>query len=131
MTKNEFPKIERTVTTKRRVLIVDDSISARYFLHKKLKQAGFETFEAANGIEAFEKLKIGSYDIMLLDLLMPEMSGIELLKIVQKENLNIRTIVISADIQQQVQDECFELGAMDFINKPIEIDVLIEKLNNI
>lgn len=114
---------------KKRVLVVEDSISSRQYLCKKLQDAGFDTFEAVNGRDAYEKLKKEDFDFLILDLLMPEMTGTELLEKMKEEKINTPVMVVSADIQQQVKDECFALGAVDFINKPINIDELINKLN--
>lgn len=114
---------------KKRVLVVEDSISSRRYLCKKLQDAGFDTFEAVNGRDAYEKLKKEDFDFLILDLLMPEMTGTELLEKMKEEKINTPVLVVSADIQQQVKDECFALGAVDFINKPINIDELINKLN--
>ncbi len=114
---------------KKRVLVVEDSISSRRYLCKKLQDAGYDTFEAVNGRDAYEKLKKEDFDFLILDLLMPEMTGTELLEKMKEEKINTPVLVVSADIQQQVKDECFALGAVDFINKPINIDELINKLN--
>lgn len=114
---------------KKRVLVVEDSISSRRYLCKKLQDAGFDTFEAVNGRDAYEKLKKEDFDFLILDLLMPEMTGTELLEKMKEEKIKTPVMVVSADIQQQVKDECFALGAVDFINKPINIDELINKLN--
>lgn len=117
------------MSKKKRVLVVEDSISSRLYLCKNLQDAGYDTFEAINGRDAYEKLKKENFDFLILDLLMPEMTGTELLKKLKKEKINIPVMVVTADIQQQVKDECLALGAVDFINKPINIDELMPKLN--
>lgn len=117
------------MSKEKRILVVDDSISSRVYMCKKLQDVGYDTFEAVDGRDAYEKLKNADFDLMILDLLMPEMTGTELLKKMKEKKINTQVMVVSADIQQQVKEECLMLGAVDFINKPINIDELINKLN--
>ncbi len=102
------------------VLIVDDSKLSRNALGDILKGAGYEILEAKNGIEAVEMATKHAPDCILLDILMPEMDGFEVLKILKEKELNIPAIIHSADIQTTTRQKCFELGAGGFINKPPE-----------
>jgi twitching motility two-component system response regulator PilH len=73
---------------------------------------------ASNGKEAIEKVKELVIDYVILDLLMPEMTGQEALSIIKQQSRNIPVIVISADIQETTKAECMKLGADAFLNKP-------------
>ena len=101
-----------------RILIVDDSKLARTQVRRQLLSAGHETLEAENGREGLEVAKQEKPDCILLDLLMPEMDGIELLQAMQAEGIDIPRIVVTANIQPSVRSQCLNLGAADIINKP-------------
>lgn len=112
------------------VLIVDDdfiNLKLLEVLLKKYESVG-KIFEAKNGVEAIDILKKESIDLMLLDILMPVMDGIEVLKIIKSdENLkNIPVIVLSTDETKKI--ESLDNGANDFINKPIREQILNEKI---
>lgn len=112
------------------VLIVDDdfiNLKLLEVLLKKYESVG-KIFEAKNGVEAIDLLKKESIDLMLLDILMPVMDGIEVLKIIKSdENLkNIPVIVLSTDETKKI--ESLDNGANDFINKPIREQILNEKI---
>lgn len=99
------------------LLIVEDSWLSRRVLCKMMQEKGYETVEAASGQQALEMLPRISPDCILLDLLMPEMEGREVLKILREQGSKIPVIVITADIQKTTRCECLELGAIAVINK--------------
>lgn len=100
------------------VLIIDDAAFSRRMLRKFLQVDGYEILEATNGREGLELVRKHKPNCVLADLLMPEMNGFEFLKAVQDEELKIPIIIISADIQEGSRDQCYNLGAAKFINKP-------------
>lgn len=103
------------------ILIVDDSRLMRIVLAKALQEIGFKHItEAFNGREAIEKLQEKSYDLMLLDMEMPEMNGVEVL-VAKGKNPKLRevpTIVISASENIELAVKCIEAGAEDYLIKP-------------
>ncbi len=101
-----------------KVLIVDDSMFSRSAVKKVIKRIGLETIEAANGREGLKKIIDEKPDIVFTDLLMPEMDGIELLTSVKEKNLGVPVVVVSANVQNSVRQQCNELGASEFLNKP-------------
>lgn len=107
------------------ILIVDDSMLIRQILFKTLKTAGYEVVEASNGIEAMEKIKNENPDCIVLDILMPEMGGFEVIEALKEAKLDIPVIILSADIQKTTKTKCFELGVFDFINKLSSEDELL------
>lgn len=107
------------------IMIVDDSRFIRAAIARILKSGGYETFEAENGQMALDLISAKSPDCMLLDLLMPVMDGIETLKSLKEKGSTVPVIVLTADIQQSVRDDCFKLGVVDFLNKPPNEDDLL------
>lgn len=111
------------------LLIVDDSAISRKMIKKSLPP-GWDVVisEAANGQEALAAYREGKADIMFLDLTMPVMDGYQVLEALKKDGLNCFVIVISADIQPKARERVMQLGAMDFIQKPIDNKKLTEVL---
>ncbi len=101
-----------------KILIVDDSIFTRSMLKKLVKEMGHETIEATNGREGLDAIAIEEPDVVITDLLMPEMDGIGLLEAVKEKKIDIPIVVLSANIQDTVREQCLELGATEFFNKP-------------
>jgi len=113
------------------ILVVDDSRAARSMIVDILKEDGYKVAEAANGKEALIKIQENEPDCLVLDLLMPEMDGIELLELLNKQKVKIPVIILSADIQDTTRNKCFELGVAGFVNKPIKMaNELIEAVHN-
>jgi CheY-like chemotaxis protein len=102
------------------VLIVDDAAFSRRMLRKYIEAEGCAVIEASNGEEAIAKILEHHPDYVFSDLLMPGMNGFELLKILQEKDLKIPVVIISADIQDASRQQCLELGAIDFIFKPVK-----------
>lgn len=107
------------------ILVVDDSPMARKMLIKSLPSTwDVEITQAVNGKEALDAYRAGKADVMFLDLTMPVMDGYEVLENLQKEGLNSFVIVVSADIQPLAQERVKKLGAMAFIKKPVNPDLI-------
>lgn len=107
------------------ILVVDDSPMARKMLIKSLPSTwDVEITQAVNGKEALDAYRAGKADVMFLDLTMPVMDGYEVLENLQKEGLNSFVIVVSADIQPLAQERVKKLGAVAFIKKPVNPDLI-------
>lgn len=113
-----------------RILVADDSFLQRRMIGAALKEEGHECIEAVNGKDALEKAGTESPDCILLDLLMPEIDGFGVLDAMREKGMNIPVVIFSADIQDTTRAKCKELGVADFINKPINDDVLREAVRN-
>jgi CheY-like chemotaxis protein len=113
------------------MLITDDSIIARKKIKGLLKDTGFKITEAVNGNEALDILEIEKFDILLLDLLMPELDGFDVLRRLKEKNNQMPVIVISADIQEATRELCMELGASGFLNKPPSKEELLATIENV
>ena len=123
-------KIKNNIKLK--VLVVDDRDSNRDILVKMLIPLGFETKEAENGLKALEYVKSWTPDILLLDILMPEMDGIEVIKILKedKKTKDIKIIVITASVLDEDIKNIMSLGANSFIRKPFKQPEVLEEIKN-
>lgn len=107
------------------LLICDDSNMARKQLLRALPADWPVTIEqAANGLEAMTILRQGQTEVLLLDLTMPEMDGYEVLAALKAEGLSCKVIVVSGDVQAQAVERVMELGALAFVQKPADPDLL-------
>lgn len=107
-----------------KILIVEDSWVTRRIIVGILKADGHELLEAGGGKEGLEMAEKHMPDCILLDLLMPEMDGFDVLEALGKKGLKIPVIVLTANIQKTVREKCLQLGAFAFTNKPAEEDEL-------
>ncbi|WP_341733655.1 response regulator [Microcoleus sp. EPA2] len=107
------------------ILVVEDSWLTRRVICKILRAEGYETWEASSGPEALELLDTQTPNCMLLDLLMPDMEGREVLQAMREKGIKVPVIVITADIQSTTRSECMELGAMAVIHKMPNSDELV------
>jgi DNA-binding NtrC family response regulator len=114
-----------------KILVVDDEEIIRESLSYILRKEKYEVEEAANGKIAFEMLKESSYDLLITDLEMPEMKGIELLDELRKINLQTNTIVITAYGSMETAIASLRSGASDYILKPVEFDELLIKVKKL
>ena len=116
-----------------KVLIVDDDPEIIEILNYNLVNSGFVTKSASNGLEAIKKAKKFIPDIILLDVMMPEMDGIEACLELKKINSlsNTRIIFLSARGEDFTQIAAFDAGADDYITKPVKPKILIKKISSI
>lgn len=110
------------------VLVVDDAAFMRMTVKRMLEAHGHTmAAEAENGLEAVQKFNEVRPDIVLLDITMPEMNGIEALKQIKEIDENAR-IIICSTVGQQLVAEAIQCGATDFIIKPFEEERLMESI---
>ncbi len=112
------------------ILIVDDEPSILQSLGGLLSDEGFEVKTAANGYEALKIVDTESPDLVLLDIWMPGIDGIETLKEIKKNNPHIQVIIISGHGTIETAVKATKLGAFDLIEKPLSIDKVIVAINN-
>lgn len=110
------------------LLVADDSMFQRFVYSKIGKDAGFEVAEADNGEKCLEICRQSVPDVMILDLNMPGLSGIQVLEKLKEDGIQTTVLVVTADIQDTTKERCKELGATDFLNKPVHEDTLRKKL---
>jgi DNA-binding NtrC family response regulator len=112
---------------KRSILIVDDESGIRESIRMILKP-NYDVYTAANGSEALQCIQKDKIDIVTLDLKMPGLAGIEVLKQIKKSNADIEVIVVSAYGTPQDHQEAVRHGAGDFIIKPFNAPDLINSI---
>jgi CheY-like chemotaxis protein len=103
-----------------KILLVDDSRFQRNYVSKMLVRMGHEVITAENGQLGLEMAKSETPDMIITDILMPVMDGISLLRGLKEQHSQIPAVVASADIQKTTRAECLELGALDFMTKPVK-----------
>jgi DNA-binding NtrC family response regulator len=109
-----------------KILVVDDEAPIRDMLQKSLTQrGGFSVEVARNGIEAIEKIEKDVFDLVLTDLLMPEMDGLELLKTVKGTRPEVMVILMTAYGSIETAVEAMRIGADDYITKPVDFNELL------
>ena len=106
------------------VLVVDDEETARTFVSQTLRDAGYEAIEAGNLAQAHAALDAGAADIVLLDVFLPDGSGLTLLDRIARENPSPPVILITAFGEVETAVEAMKQGAMDFLMKPLDLERL-------
>ncbi len=115
-----------------RILVVDDAAFMRMMIRDILIKNGYEVVgEAENGIKAVEKYKELNPDLVIMDITMPEMDGIEAVKEIKKINTGSNIIMCSAMGQQAMVIESIQAGARDFIVKPFQPERVIEAVKRV
>jgi DNA-binding response OmpR family regulator len=114
-----------------RILVVDDEESLRLSLKFKLKSAGFDVDTAIDGEEALEKLKAKPADVVLLDINMPRMSGIEALTIIRQTYPQTEAIMLTGFADFSTAIECLKIGAKDYLVKPVDTTELVTRLRSL
>ncbi len=107
-----------------KILVADDEKDITDMLAKFLKNSGYETITAQSGLEAIEKVSKEKPEIVLLDIRMPNMDGIETLKVIKEISPKTAVIMITAVNDEDTAKECMELVAFDYVTKPISLDYL-------
>jgi len=121
-TKNNMPK--------ERILIVDDEKGIRDFLEIMIKKEGYKTAAAASGEEAIKFFSQGSYDLVISDVRMKGMGGVELLKSIKEINPETVVLMITAYASVDTAIDAMKAGAYDYITKPFNIDEVKHIIRN-
>ena len=111
------------------ILVVDDSGYARRLLRQALDPLGHAVVEAASGMAGLEAYAVHHPAVVLLDLTMEDMGGLEVLGRLREMDAGARVIVVSADIQRSTGKQVAEAGAFRFLAKPADPEELVEAVN--
>ncbi|NCD05188.1 MAG: response regulator [Spirochaetia bacterium] len=135
ITKNEYltyiKKTKKTTILKgKKILICDDNLINIKIIDKILKSYGIFTDNAENGLLAIEKTKVNEYFLILMDIQMSKLSGIETTKIIRSFNQNIPIIALSANSYESDIEACYEAGMNLHLSKPIDQNELFDSLLN-
>jgi len=112
-----------------KILITEDEESLRFVLKKALEDEGYWVQTAANGESARRSLTDTSFDVALMDIKLPDISGIEVLKEIKKIKPCVPTIIITAFGSENIAVKAFRCGARDYVKKPFSNDELLRRIN--
>jgi two-component system chemotaxis response regulator CheY len=116
----------------KKILIVDDAAFMRMMIKDILTKNGYDVSgEAENGVRAIEKYRELLPDLVIMDITMPELDGIQAVKEIKKINLDSKIIMCSAMGQQAMVIESIQAGARDFIVKPFQADRVVEAVRKV
>ena len=115
------------------ILLVDDSEVSNFLMQSILEERGYSILSVSNGKEALELLQQELPDLIILDIMMPEMSGFGVLESVKKfeETAKIPVIILTARNNLKDQEKAISMGAVDYLIKPIDIDDVVERVNRL
>lgn len=114
----------------KKIMLVDDAAFMRMMIKNMLNQGGYtEIIEAQNGVEAVDMYKAEKPDLVVMDITMPEMDGIEALRLIKEYNASSNVVMCSALGQEKLVLDALKLGAADFIVKPFKPDRIMETVS--
>ncbi len=115
------------MTAAKKILVVDDEKTLRDFVSRNLSARGFQVFAAANGLEALAIFNNQSLDLIILDLMMPHMDGLETCRRVRQHSI-VPIVVLSALDEEIDKVAAFRLGADDYLTKPFGVEELLARV---
>ncbi len=111
-----------------RVLVVDDEPAIRRFLRTSLDSQGFDVVEAADAQTALAQMARGSIDVLVLDLGLPDMDGLDVIRTLREQGSSVPIIVLSSRSDEVAKVRALDLGADDYVTKPFGMDELLARL---
>ena len=117
-----------------RILLAEDNVVNQKLAMRLLQQMGYRADLASNGVEAIESVARQPYDVVLMDVQMPEMDGLEASREITRRwphRQRPRIVAMTANAMQGDREACLEAGMDDYLTKPIRIDQLVEALNSV
>ena len=115
----------------KRILVVDDEAAIRGLMKKILSKSGYTVFLASGGREAIDLLDTVMVDLIILDMNMPEMNGLELLHYIRSKHISNKPVLMMSGVPDpDLRAESYKLGAYDFITKPEQTEVMLKRIEN-
>lgn len=111
----------------RRILVAEDNDS-NFILMGYLLKKHYEVIRAINGIDAVEKVEQGGIDMVLMDLKMPEMDGLQATRIIKEKYPNMPIIALTANAFSSDREQAFEAGCDEFLSKPVNSELCLETI---
>ena len=109
-----------------KILLVDDEKDFLDVMSERIQARGMDVTTAESAEKALESVESGGYDAIILDLMMPGMDGLQTLKAIKKKNPDLQVILLTGHATLEKGIEAMKLGAMDFLEKPADLDKLTE-----
>ena len=122
-------KDDRAAVDGIRILLVDDETGYVNVLSNRLKKRKFKVTAVCSGGDAIKTVRGQDFDVAILDLKMEDMDGIEVLKVFNQMDLDMKVIMLTGHGSQEAAQEGIKLGAFDYLTKPCELHDLIAKIN--
>jgi len=129
--KGELPKMSGDLKVQRRILIVEDDEDMRENLQRILVSAGYEVQLAQDGADAISVLQTCACDLVLTDLLMPRMGGLELLGEIRRLGRSLPVVFLTALGSRAAFTKAMDLGAVGFVTKPFQANSLLEAIREV
>ncbi len=117
-----------------RILLAEDNVVNQKLALRLLQQMGYRADLASNGLEAIESVERQSYDVVLMDVQMPEMDGLEASRRITAQwppGRRPRIVAMTANAMQGDREECLAAGMDDYVTKPIRVDALVAALSQV
>jgi DNA-binding response OmpR family regulator len=111
-----------------RILVIEDESRIRSFLARALEAEGFAVDGADNGTDGLERASRGPYDLVLLDLLLPQLDGLSVLHELHRRSPDLPVVIVSARSDLRTKLRGFNLGANDYLSKPFALDELLARI---
>ena len=115
----------------KKILIVDDEAMIRKAVHLALAKEGYEVVEAETGGEALRRIELSKPDLILLDIMLPDVSGFDVCRDIRKAGLRVPIIILSAKTEEIDVVVGLEIGADDYLPKPFDLAILIARLQGL
>lgn len=112
-----------------RILVVEDEYKLADVVASKLKQNKYQVDVANDGEEGLDLALSDSYDLIILDVMLPGVNGFDILKEIREENINTKVIMLTAKVELEDKLHGFNYGANDYVTKPFHIDELLARVN--
>jgi len=123
LTSQEVPRMEK-LRKEIKILLAEDNLINQKVAQTLFKNLGYEVEIVENGIEVLEQLDKKEYDIIFMDVMMPEMDGWEATVVLRKRGYNLPVVALTADVSEEARKKAKEKGLNEFITKPVKIDDL-------
>ena len=120
--------VTRKGAMQKKLLVVEDDVELTKVLDLNLRQAGFEVECVGDGVSALEKIRGGTFDAVILDLLIPGVPGIDVCRTARQEQHTIPIVILTANDEEVYRVLGLELGADDYIAKPFSLPELVARL---
>ncbi len=111
-----------------KILVVDDEETVREMLVTYLETEGYDVGTADSGVTALQVIEEFKPQVVLLDIRMPDMDGLQCLRLIMKQNPDIAVVMMSGFVSEKIARKTLEIGAFDYINKPISLEHLMRIL---
>ena len=111
-----------------KVLIVDDEKDFLEIMAERMRTHGLDVLTATSAEEAFKMVEKESYDAVIMDFMMPAIDGFQALKLLKEKKPEVQIILLTGNVPEQKRVEAKKLGALDVIEKPADLNVLVRKI---